>query len=346
MQYRNGTSSKAGADKQQSDRRSALVTGGAGFIGSHLVDRLLDEGWRVTALDNFDPYYDPAAKRANLAPHSGNPRFTLVEADVRDREVLRRLTGSYDVVVHLAARPGVRASLEDPAGYEAVNVGGTRAMLDWAVARGIRQFVHASSSSVYGVNPNVPWREDDPLLLPASPYAKTKVKAEELGRTYAAEHDLRFVALRFFSVYGPRQRPDLAFTKFARRMLAGEPIPVYGDGSSRRDYTYIGDITDGVRAAMGYTEEPFTVFNLGNCHTHSLRDMIEALEAELGIRACWQRLPEQPGDVPQTWADITRAERLLDYHPSTSLHEGLQALHAWLKAEDEAPVFVKSSCAA
>ncbi|ARA94397.1 epimerase [Rhodothermaceae bacterium RA] len=325
--------------------RAALVTGGAGFIGSHLVDRLLREGWQVTVLDNFDPYYDPAVKRANLASHRGHPGFRLIEADVRDREAWWEVPGSYDVIVHLAARPGVRASLEDPEGYEAVNVGGTRAVLDWAVERGIRQFVHASSSSVYGVNPNVPWREDDPLLLPASPYARTKVQAEELGRAYAEQYGLRFIALRFFSVYGPRQRPDLAFTKFARRMLAGEPIPVYGDGSSRRDYTYVGDIIEGVRAAMDFTDASFMAFNLGNCHTHSLREMIEALEAELGVEARWQRLPEQPGDVPQTWADITRAERLLGYHPCTSLRDGLRELHAWLRTRP-LPLPLRKPCAA
>lgn len=314
-------------------RRHALVTGGAGFIGSHLVDRLLKEGWRVTVVDNFDPFYDPAIKERNVAEHLKNERYTLHRLDIRDLSGLRRaLTDEYDVVVHLAAKAGVRPSIQDPVTYQEVNVTGTQNMLELARERGITQFVFASSSSVYGVNPNVPWREDDHVLLPISPYASTKVSGELLGHVYSHLYGIRFIALRFFTVYGPRQRPDLAIHKFARLMLEGKPIPFYGDGTSRRDYTYIDDVIEGVRAAMDYTATRYEVVNLGNNSTVSLQELVQQLEAVLGVEATLQRLPEQPGDVPQTWADIGKAERLFGYRPSTALPNGLAAFAAWLGA--------------
>src|SRR5690554_2006425 len=313
--------------------RHALVTGGAGFIGSHLVDRLLDEGWRVTVVDNFDPFYDPAIKERNVVSHLGNERYTLHRLDIRDLAGLRQhLTDDYDVIVHLAAKAGVRPSIQDPVTYQEVNVTGTQNMLELARERGISQFVFASSSSVYGVNPNVPWREDDHVLLPISPYASTKVSGELLGHVYSHLYGIRFIALRFFTVYGPRQRPDLAIHKFARLMLAGKPIPFYGDGTSRRDYTYIDDVIEGVRAAMDYTATRYEVVNLGNNSTVSLKELVQQLEAVLGVEATLQRLPEQPGDVPQTWADIGKAERLFGYRPSTALPNGLAAFAAWLGA--------------
>lgn len=311
--------------------RHALVTGGAGFIGSHLVDRLLDEGWRVTVVDNFDPFYDPAIKERNVASHLGNERYTLHRLDIRDLEALRRhLADDYDVIVHLAAKAGVRPSIQDPVTYQEVNVTGTQNMLELARERGIKQFVFASSSSVYGVNPNVPWREDDHVLLPISPYASTKVSGELMGHVYSHLYGIRFIALRFFTVYGPRQRPDLAIHKFARLMLEGRPIPFYGDGTTRRDYTYIDDVIDGVRAAMDYDVTPYEVVNLGNNRTVSLREMVQTLEECLGVQAKLERLPEQPGDVPQTWADVAKAERLFCYRPVTSFEEGLRRFADWL----------------
>src|SRR5690606_23032502 len=266
--------------------RHALVTGGAGFIGSHLVDLLLDEGWRVTVVDNFDPFCDPAIKERNVASHLGNERYTLHRLDIRDLAGLRQhLTDDYDVIVHLAAKAGVRPSIEDPVTYQEVNVTGTQNMLELARERGIKQFVFASSSSVYGVNPNVPWREDDHVLLPISPYASTKVSGELMGHVYSHLYGIRFVALRFFTVYGPRQRPDLAIHKFARLMLAGEPIPFFGDGSTRRDYTYIDDIVQGVRAAIDYEATQYEIINLGNCRTVSLSELVQALERIFGIKS-------------------------------------------------------------
>jgi UDP-glucuronate 4-epimerase len=311
--------------------KHALVTGGAGFIGSHLVDSLLGDGWRVTVFDSFDPFYDPALKERNVEPHTGNPSYTLVRGDLRSPDAVRQLAGaSYDVVVHLAARAGVRPSIEDPVGYQDVNVGGTQLLLELARTLGVRQFVFASSSSVYGVNPRVPWREDDFVLQPISPYASTKVSGELLGHVYSHLYGMRFIALRFFTVYGPRQRPDLAIHKFGRLMLAGRPIPVFGDGGTSRDYTYVDDIVRGARAAMEYSASPYEVINLGNTHTVTLRDMIGGLERVLGVEARIERHPEQPGDVPQTWASVEKARTLLGYTPAIGYDEGVARFAAWL----------------
>lgn len=314
--------------------KHALVTGGAGFIGSHLVDSLLDDGWRVTALDNFDPFYDVAVKDANVAGHLRRPGYSLIRADLRDRDgMARALDGTYDVVVHLAAKAGVRPSIADPLSYQDVNVAGTQNLLELSRQRGIGQFVFASSSSVYGINPDVPWREETQTLQPISPYASTKVSGELLGHVYSHLYGMRFIGLRFFTVYGPRQRPDLAIHKFARMMLAGSPIPVFGDGESRRDYTYVADIVSGVRAALAYDRSRFEVINLGNDRTISLRQMIGELERALGVSARIERLPEQPGDVPQTWASVEKAQRLLGYRPSTPFSEGIFRFVEWLRAD-------------
>jgi UDP-glucuronate 4-epimerase len=313
----------------------ALVTGAAGFIGSHLVDRLLAEGYRVTGIDNFDPFYPRATKERSIERHLGQAAYRLLELDIRDLDRLRQdARGQYDTIVHLAARAGVRPSIVDPIGYQDVNVGGTQNLLELAKAFEVPHVVFASSSSVYGVNPDVPWREADHVLLPISPYASTKVSAELLGHVYSHLHGIRFIALRFFTVYGPRQRPDLAIHKFATRMRAGQPIPVFGDGSTRRDYTFIDDIVSGIRGAMEYRTTPFEVVNLGNNQTVSLEEMIRALERALGIEAVIDRQPDQPGDVPQTWADIEKARRLLGYAPRTSLPEGLARFAEWLTAEE------------
>lgn len=314
--------------------KRALVTGGAGFIGSHLVDLLLGEGWQVTVVDNFDPFYNPQIKRQNIAPHLSHPNYTLVEADIRDIEALRkRLSGEYDVIVHLAAKAGVRPSVLDPVSYYEVNVRGTLNLLELAKEWGVRQFVFASSSSVYGANPNLPWREDDPLLLPISPYGATKLAGEALGRVYSHLYGIRFIALRIFTAYGPRQRPDLAIHKFARLMLEGKPVPIYGDGSARRDYTYIDDLVRGIRAAMEYEGAPYEVINLGNHHPVSVLEVVRTLERALGVKANLDFLPLPPGDVPHTWADVEKARKLLGYEPSKPFGEGIVDFTQWLVGE-------------
>ena len=311
--------------------RHVLVTGAAGFIGSHLVDALLAEDVAVTGIDNFDPFYNEQIKKENVSAHRSDPRFSLARVDIRDFDALATAAaGSYDAIVHLAARAGVRPSIADPVGYQQVNVIGTLNVLELARQRGIPHVVFASSSSVYGVNPTVPWREDDHVLQPISPYASTKVSGELLGHVYAHLFGIRFIALRFFTVYGPRQRPDLAIHKFARMMLDGAPIPVFGDGETRRDYTFIADIIQGIRGALAYDATPYEVINLGNDRTVTLSEMIAGLEATLGVRARIERLPEQPGDVPQTWASVDHARRLLGYAPETRFEDGLAAFASWL----------------
>jgi UDP-glucuronate 4-epimerase len=310
---------------------SVLVTGGAGFIGSHVVDRLLADGCRVTVVDNFDDFYDPGVKRRNIAPHLEHPSYSLVDEDIRDIDGLRRrLTGEYEAIVHIAARAGVRPSIEQPLLYQDVNVRGTHNLLELAREWNVPHFVFASSSSVYGVNPNVPWREDAAVLAPISPYASTKVSGELLGHVYSHLFGIRFVALRFFTVYGPRQRPDLAIHSFARKILCGDPIPVFGDGTTLRDYTYIDDIVNGVRAAIDYRATPYEVFNLGNSRPVVLLDLLRALEDALGSSAKLEFLPMQPGDVPRTWASVDKATRLLGYRHDTELETGLKRFADWL----------------
>jgi UDP-glucuronate 4-epimerase len=316
--------------------RHVLVTGGAGFIGSHLVDSLLASGDHVTVLDNFDPFYDRAAKEQNLAPHRGRGTgWRLVEADLRDLDGLRsRLTGDYDAIVHLAAKAGVRPSMEDPLGYQDVNVRGTQNLLEFARERGVPQFIFASSSSVYGISRNVPWHEEDSVVRPISPYASTKLSGEFLGHVYSHLYGIRFIALRFFTVYGPRQRPDLAIRKFAGLMQAGRRIPVFGDGTTRRDYTFIDDIITGVRGALDYDGSMYEVVNLGNCRTVTMLDMVRGLEAALDLRAEIEWLPEQPGDVPQTWASIDKARAFFGYDPRTRYDEGVMRFVEWLNTQD------------
>jgi UDP-glucuronate 4-epimerase len=317
--------------------KTALITGGAGFIGSHLTDRLLAEGWHVTAVDNFDLYYDPAIKRRNIAGQLRNKFFRLLEIDIRDWGALRRgLDAKYDVIVHLAAKAGVRPSLKDPMGYQDVNVRGTQNILDLARELSVPQFVFASSSSVYGVNPNVPWREDDSVLLPISPYASTKVSGETLGQSYSQMYGIRFLALRFFTAYGPRQRPDLAIHKFTRSILDGRPIPFFGNGTARRDYTFIDDIISGIRAAIDYRGSNCEAINVGNGGPVTLWELVSALEELLGLKATLDYQPVQPGDVPQTYADVGKAKALLGYHPRTALSTGLKRFVEWLTAESQA----------
>ncbi|HEY0172313.1 MAG TPA: GDP-mannose 4,6-dehydratase [Pyrinomonadaceae bacterium] len=316
--------------------RNVLVTGGAGFIGSHLVARLLAEGgWRVHVVDDFNDFYDPRLKRRNVGPHLGREEFRLHEADIRDRAALERVFegAGFDTVVHLAARAGVRPSLAEPVLYAETNINGTLNLLELARAHGTRQFVFGSSSSVYGENEKVPFAEDDPVARPISPYAATKAAGELLCHTYSHLFGVRCVCLRFFTVYGARQRPDLAIHKFARLISDGKPIPVFGDGTTRRDYTFVDDIIAGVRAAMDYEASAYEVFNLGESRTVSLSELVTLLEKELGRKALIDRQPAQPGDVPQTFADVTKARRLLGYDPRTPIEEGVRRFVEWFGEE-------------
>jgi len=309
-----------------------LVTGGAGFIGSHLVDRMLNEGQTVLVLDNFDPFYDKRIKEAHLATHRSNPSFSFVEQDILDRDGVSQTMQQFkpDVIVHLAAKAGVRPSLENPVAYQQVNVQGTQHLLEAAKEHAVTPFIFAGSSSVYGVNPRVPWREDDCVLNPISPYGATKVAGELLGHVYSHLYGIRFISLRFFTVYGPRQRPDLAIHKFARRLLQGEPISLFGDGSTSRDYTFVGDIVQGIRTAMDYTESNYEIINLGNRQTVRLTDLVRHLERTFGLKANVIYKPEQPGDVHQTYANTDKAKRLLGYEPRTGFEEGLLQFRDWL----------------
>lgn len=315
-----------------STSRHVIVTGGAGFIGSHLVDRLLAEGQRVTAIDNFDPFYPRAVKEANIAGHRTHPGYRLLEGDILDDAVLEEAfaDAAGTTVVHIAAKAGVRPSIADPLGYHRVNVTGTLKLLEQARRKGIAHFVLASSSSVYGEDPHVPWKERERGIQPISPYAATKLAAEQFAQVHAHLHGLKVTALRFFTVYGPRQRPDLAIHQFFRKISEGLPIQQFGDGSTRRDYTFITDIINGVRAAMDRVQGGlYEVYNLGNSDTVPLRDLIAAIEREAGRTAVIDRRPEQPGDVPQTYADISKAHAHFGYRPLTALPEGLARFHAW-----------------
>jgi UDP-glucuronate 4-epimerase len=317
-----------------------LVTGAAGFIGSLLVEELLRQGERVVGVDNFDPFYARSEKERNLANARTHPRFRFIEADCADLDALRRsLAGTaFDVVVHLAAKAGVRPSIAHPVAYARANVQGTQAMLELARERGVARFVLASSSSVYGNSPTVPFAEDAVVTAPISPYAATKVAAEVLCRTYHHLYGMSVLALRFFTVYGPRQRPDLAIRKFATLMLHGEPLPVYGDGSTSRDYTWSEDILRGVCAAIAYTRAhpgAFEIVNLGGHHSYPLTRLITLLSDALGVRPDIARLPPQPGDVERTFADVAKAERLLGFAPRVTLEEGIPRFVEWLKLHEQ-----------
>ncbi len=310
----------------------AVVTGAAGFVGSHLAESLLGDGWRVTAVDVFDDFYAPSVKRANIAMATDHERFRLVEADIRDAVAMERVCGDgVDVVVHLAARAGVRPSIEQPMLYQEVNVTGTCVLLEAARKHGIGRFVFASSSSVYGNNRKVPFAESDNVDYPISPYAATKKAGELLCHTYHHLYGIEMTCLRFFTVYGPRQRPDLAIHKFARLIEDGQPIPVFGDGSMMRDYTYVDDIVAGVRAAMDRCKG-YHIYNLGNASPVSLSELIASLERALGRKAIIDRRPTQPGDVERTFADTTLSGKDLAYAPRTTLVEGLAKFVEWMRS--------------
>ena len=311
-----------------------LLTGGAGFIGSHLAEKLLERGDEVVCLDNFNDYYDPAVKRRNIAAVLEHPAYTLVEGDILDERLLDDVFEghAFDAIVHLAARAGVRPSIQQPLLYEQVNVRGTQLLLEQARKHEIPKFIFASSSSVYGANKKVPFSETDFVDNPVSPYAATKKAGELICYTYHHLYDLSCSCLRFFTVYGPRQRPDMAIHKFTRLIDAGEPVPMFGDGSSRRDYTYIDDVLQGVLRSIDRCEG-YEVYNLGESRTIALRELIEKLEQLLGKKAIIQQLPPQPGDVPITYADISKARKKLDYNPKFPIEKGLEQFVRWFKEQ-------------
>ncbi len=309
-----------------------LVTGGAGFIGSHLVERLLADGWRVVVLDNFDDFYDPAVKRRNLSRVAGHEALRVVEGDIRDRAALEKILGAEEVgaVVHLAARAGVRPSIAHPELYVSVNLDGTTTLLEACRRHGVRKFIFGSSSSVYGNNPKVPFAEDDRVDEPVSPYGATKRAGELLCYTYHRLHGLPIACLRFFTVYGPRQRPEMAIHKFTRQLSRGEPVEQYGDGSSARDYTYVSDIVEGIVRALERCAT-FHIWNLGGSRTTTLAELVAKLAALLGVEPKVRRLPPQPGDVERTWADISRAHNELGWQPRVTLEEGLARFIEWFR---------------
>src|SRR5213592_944207 len=306
-----------------------LVTGGAGFIGSHLAEKLLASGHQVVILDDFNDFYDPQTKHGNIAGLARD--VTVYHVDLRDSESVRNLfhREKVDAIAHLAARAGVRPSIQQPRLYYDTNVTGTLHLLEAARVTGVERFVFASSSSVYGASKRIPFSEDEHLTQTFSPYAATKIAGEFLCSTYSHLYNLRVVALRYFTVYGPRQRPDLAIHQFTRRIYAGQPIDQFGDGSTRRDYTYIDDVIQGTMAALEYDGPRYDIFNLGESDTIQLKDLIAAIENALGKKAKINQLPEQPADMPLTRADISKARKLLDYKPTTRLSDGLPRFIEW-----------------
>src|SRR5437868_11163156 len=309
-----------------------MVTGGAGFIGSHLAEKLLAVGHEVLILDDFNDFYDPQIKHANIAGFAKD--LTICRVDLREnysvRTVFRR--EKLDAILHLAARAGVRPSIQSPRLYYDTNVGGTLHLLEAARVTGVQRFIFASSSSVYGASKTIPFSEEEHLTQTLSPYGATKIAGEFLCSTYSHLYQMRVVALRYFTVYGPRQRPDLAIHQFTRRINAGQPIDQFGDGSTRRDYTYIDDIIQGVMAAFEYDGPLYDLFNLGESETIQLKDLIAAIEKTLGKKAKINQLPEQPGDVPLTCADISKARKLLGYNPATPLSVGLPKFVEWFRS--------------
>lgn len=317
-------------------KKNILLTGGAGFIGSHLASYLLREGeWDITIVDDLNDFYSPEIKRSNLSKLREIGGFRFIEADIRDAESLNPAFDdeSFEVIVHLAARAGVRPSLLEPKLYTETNVNGTVNLLELARQYEVPQFVFGSSSSVYGLNSKLPFSENDPIVKPISPYAATKAAGELLCHTYSHLFGFRTVCLRFFTVYGACQRPDLAIHKFSRLIWEGKPIQVFGDGSTRRDYTYIDDIIQGVRASIDYEGSIHEAFNLGESETTELSRLIELIEEALGKKAVIDRQPMQPGDVPITYADISKAKRLLSYSPKTKVEEGIPKFVEWFRSE-------------
>ena len=312
-----------------------LITGGAGFIGSHLTEKLLGLGHRVSVIDNFDPYYDPQIKENNLTRALAHSGFTLYRCDIRNTEIVGNIfsRSDFDLVYHIAAKAGVRPSIADPRGYYQVNVEGTLNLLELCRQSGIRKFILASTSSIYGNNRKVPFSETDPVDNPISPYAASKKAAELLCHTYHYLYDMDIFALRFFTVYGPRQRPDLAIHKFFRMIERGEPIPFYGDGSTSRDYTYIDDILQGLIKCLDRLSG-YEIINLGESQTITLSEMVTVIEETIGKKADRRMLPMQPGDVDRTFADISKARRLLDYDPKMPFRQGIGEFFKWFREQN------------
>ena len=311
-----------------------IVTGAAGFIGSHLCERLVDEGNNVVGIDNFSDFYPREVKQGNLESRLlGERQFQFVEMDIRDRQAVDSIVeqSKPEVIVHLAAMAGVRPSIENPGLYTEVNLDGTVRLLDAAVAGDVKKFIFASSSSVYGNNPKIPFAETDPVDHPISPYAATKRAGELVCHSYWHLYQMPIACLRFFTVYGPRQRPDLAIAKFFRLLEQGQAIPLFGDGTTSRDYTYIDDIIEGVRAAMDRIDG-YRIYNLGGNHPVTLAELLAAVEETTGAQAAIDRQPMQPGDVDRTYADLARSSSELDYQPGTSLGEGLASQWQWYRS--------------
>lgn len=310
--------------------RTVLITGGAGFIGSHVTEVLLQRGLEVVCLDDFNDYYNPAFKRENVAGFLGKPNFHLVEGDIRDRDLVFATYRRFGVsaTVHLAARAGVRPSIANPRLYEDVNGVGTVNLLEAAHRFGAYTFIFGSTSSVYGINSKVPFSEDDPIACPISPYAASKRGAELMCYTFHHLYGLKVTVLRFFTVYGPRQRPDMAIYKFTELLARGKPVSRFGDGSMARDYTYIDDIVRGVMAAFDHEAE-FEIVNLGGSRTTTLQQLIELIARELGVPPLVEELPLQPGDVPITFADVSKAKRLWGWEPQVPIEEGIARFVRW-----------------
>jgi len=318
--------------------KNILITGGAGFIASHLAEHLLREGsWKITVIDDLNDFYSPDVKRANLRSLCEIGEFKFIEGDIRDAECLRTAfdDGAFQCIVHLAARAGVRPSLSQPKLYAETNIDGTLNLLELARDFEVPQLVFGSSSSVYGINGRLPFAEGDRIHQPISPYAATKAAGELLCHTYSHLFNFRTVCLRFFTVYGARQRPDLAIHKFSRLITDGKPIQMFGDGTTRRDYTYIDDIIQGVRAAIDFEGSMHEVFNLGESETTELKRLIELLEANLGRKAVIDNQPMQPGDVPITYADISKARELLNYNPTTKIEQGIPKFVEWFQSTNQ-----------
>lgn len=314
-------------------KENIIVTGGAGFIGSHLVELLVQKGFHVTVIDNFDPFYSKELKLKNIAHYINNPNVTFLELDILDKKELDiQLCNEYKAIVHLAAKAGVRPSISDPLGFYKVNVEGTLNLLEIAKEKKIKQFIFSSSSSVYGVCRNFPWKESEDFLQPISPYAATKISSECMGRVYSKLYGFRFIALRFFTVFGPRQRPDLAINLFSNKIIKGESISFFGNGETKRDYTYVADIVEGVYHALLYDKSSFEIFNLGNNKAISLKEMLATIEEVFQKKAIIDYLPEQPGDVSYTAADIDKSINLLNYNPKTTFRDGITQFKNWLNS--------------